>query len=74
MSVNETYLGDAVFVSYDWHMLKLRTGDGGSQVIYLEPAVYRNLVEYVASLNKPAPSPPPFNPDDTTATYEEEPI
>jgi len=47
---NETYLGDAVYASFDGWQIKLRTGDGNNQVIYLEPSVYASLVRYVESL------------------------
>ena len=50
MNNKETYLGDAVYVSFDSGMLKLRTGDGNNNVIYLEPSVYNALFEYVESL------------------------
>lgn len=46
----ETYLGDSVFVSFDGQMLKLRTGDGNNQVIYLEPGVLSALWNYVQLL------------------------
>lgn len=49
---NETYLGDAVYVSFDGWMLKLRTDDGNNQVIYLEPQVYGQLERYVESLRE----------------------
>lgn len=49
---NEQYLGDAVFVSFDGHMLKLRTSDGHQQVIYMEPSVYFSLINYVDRLAK----------------------
>jgi hypothetical protein len=42
----ETYLGDAVYASIDNGMIKLRTGDGNNQVIYLELSVYAALVEF----------------------------
>lgn len=42
----ESYIGDAVYASFDgWH-IKLRTGDGNNQVIYLEPDVVRSLMRY----------------------------
>jgi hypothetical protein len=44
--VEETYLGDAVYVSHDSYQIWLRTGDGNNQRIALEPAVYRQLVAY----------------------------
>lgn len=40
MKQNETYLGDAVYASFDGWQIKLRTGDCNGQVIYLEPDVY----------------------------------
>ena len=49
----ETYLGDAVYASFDGYMIKLRTGDGNNQVIYLEPEVYAALASYVESLREP---------------------
>jgi hypothetical protein len=48
---NETYLGDAVYASFDGWQIKLRTGDGNNQVIYLEPGVYERLTQFVASLH-----------------------
>jgi hypothetical protein len=42
----ETYLGDAVYASFDGWQIKLRTGDGNNQVIYLEPGVMQSLIEY----------------------------
>lgn len=47
---NETYLGDAVYASFDGYQIKLRTGDANNQVIYLEPGVYEALKRFVASL------------------------
>ena len=46
MQPDEVYLGDAVYASYDGFQLRLRTGDGNNQVIYLEPAVMRALEVY----------------------------
>lgn len=43
---NETYLGDAVYASFDGWQIKLRTGDGNDQVIYLEPSVYAALQDF----------------------------
>ncbi len=47
---NETYLGDAVYASFDGWQIKLRTGDGNDQVIYLEPGVWKALSDFVARL------------------------
>lgn len=52
---NETYLGDAVYASYDGYHIKLRTGDYNNQVIYLEPSVYEALVCYVEKLSATGP-------------------
>jgi hypothetical protein len=46
----EHYLGDAVYVSFDGYQLKLRTGDGNNQVIYLEDSVFAALTRYVHAL------------------------
>jgi hypothetical protein len=43
---DETYLGDAVYASFDGYMIKLRTGDGNAQVIYLESEVYAALCRF----------------------------
>jgi len=48
---NETYLGDAVYASFDGYQIKLRTGDGNAQVIYLEPGVYGALVRFAEALH-----------------------
>lgn len=50
---NETYLGDAVYASFDGYQIKLRTGDGNNQVIYLEPSVYAQLRRFVERLTTP---------------------
>jgi hypothetical protein len=50
MSERETYLGDAVYASFDGWQICLRTGDGNDQRIYLEPGVYASLLAYVAKL------------------------
>lgn len=47
---NEIYLGDAVYASFDGYQIKLRTGDGNNQVIYLEPGVYAALTRFAASI------------------------
>lgn len=43
---NETYLGDAVYASFDGYQIWLRTGDGNNQRIALEPAVLCALDRY----------------------------
>lgn len=49
---NETYLGDAVYASFDGYQIKLRTGDGNNNVIYLEPPVFAALERFVNSLHE----------------------
>lgn len=41
----ETYLGDAVYASFDGWMIKLQANDH-EQTIYLEPQVYAALMHY----------------------------
>ena len=43
---DETYLGDAVYASYDGYHIWLRTGDGNNQRIALEPCVLEKLYEF----------------------------
>lgn len=50
MTDKEIYLGDAVYVSNDGYQIKLRTGDGNNQIIYLEPEVWLALVKYVEGM------------------------
>lgn len=46
----ETYLGDAVYASFDGWQICLRTGDGNNQTIYLEPSVMNRLFEYAREM------------------------
>lgn len=52
----ETYIGDAVYVSFDVWMIRLRTGDRREQEIFLEPQVWAELQIWwlgtVTKLNK----------------------
>ncbi len=45
---DETYLGDSVYAAYDGYYLTLTTnnGEGPTNTIYMEPAVYQALVEF----------------------------
>ena len=47
-----TYLGDSVYAELESGMIKLTTenGDGASNIIYLEPEVYRALQEWVKTI------------------------
>jgi len=56
---DETYLGDGCFVSYDGWQLKLRTPrEEGDHVVYLEPRVFSELVEYAQSVGGMKPPEP----------------
>jgi len=46
----ETYLGDAVYASFDGYQIWLRTGDGNNNRIALEPSVMRALVDYAQKI------------------------
>ena len=48
MRQEKTYLGDAVYASFDGYQIELRTGDGNNQVIYLDPGVYAALQRFAA--------------------------
>ena len=52
MSEEETYLGDAVYASFDGYQIWLRTDDGNNQRIALEPLVFLNLLEFRAGIIK----------------------
>lgn len=48
------YLGDSVYVAHDAHtgMVELRTDSHTAPVkVYLEPEVYRKLVQFVQQVN-----------------------
>lgn len=51
----KVYLGDGVYVEFDGHGLVLTTENGieATNAIYLEPAVYSALTQYVESLLVP---------------------
>lgn len=51
---NETYLGDAVYASYDGFQVWLRTGDGNDQRIALDGPTYNALANYVEGLREAA--------------------
>lgn len=46
----ETYLGDAVYASFDGYQIWLRTGDGQNQRIALEPGVLSALFQFVKTI------------------------
>lgn len=58
-SLNESYLGDGLYVSYDGWQICLRASrwDGDHVVhhsVYLQQDVYNNLLEYVRRLDASA--------------------
>ena len=43
----ETHLGDGLFASFDGYQIKLRAPrDNGDHEVYLEPGVWKSLVEW----------------------------
>lgn len=50
--VPETYLGDAVYASYDGFQIWLRTGDGNNQRIALDSHTCAALMEYVERIRE----------------------
>lgn len=51
MSETKEYIGDSVYVDYDdcqGIVLTTENGIGASNTIFMEPAVYLELVQYVA--------------------------
>lgn len=50
----ETYLGDAVYASFDGYQIKLRTTNGieTTNEIYLEPETFNNLVKWKRALSE----------------------
>lgn len=46
MKQESTYLGDAVYASFDGYQIELRTGDGNNQAIYIDPSVYSALTRF----------------------------
>jgi hypothetical protein len=50
--VNKTYIGDGVYVSFDGSQFEVITSDGrqATNTIYLEFAVFDNLVRYVENV------------------------
>lgn len=53
MLVEETYLGDAVYASFDGYQIRLRCeAPAHPNVIYIEPEVFDSLIRFVDSLKK----------------------
>lgn len=50
----KTYLGDGVYVEFEDEMIKLTTENGieTTNIIYLEPDVYSNLIKWVEGLKQ----------------------
>lgn len=50
--MDETYLGDAVYASFDGYCVWLKThGGDNDQEIALEPSVFERLVSYVEEIH-----------------------
>lgn len=60
MSERKAYIGDSVYADHDGFGLVLTTenGYGASNTIYMEPEVWRALVEYVDLLSRKPPARP----------------
>ena len=59
--MEEHYLGDAVYASFDGYHIWLRTGDGNNNRIALEPDVFRKLLEFrefIRRASQPEPGEP----------------
>ena len=54
-TLDEIYLGDAVYASFDGYHIWLRTGDGNNQQIALDPQVLAALLHYSTSLHTKEP-------------------
>ena len=50
----QSYLGDAVYASFDGYLVWLRTGDGNCNEIALEPAVFNALIRWHKALKDEA--------------------
>ena len=44
--MEDTYLGDGVYASFDGYQIWLAVNDHRNKVVTLEPGVFNNLVEY----------------------------
>ena len=45
--MNETYLGDGLYASFDGWQIQLRAPrDGRDEIVFLEPSVYEELVRF----------------------------
>jgi hypothetical protein len=54
--MEETYIGDGVYASFDGWQIKLRAPrEADDHVIYLEPQLYRELQKFAAVCWPPAP-------------------
>lgn len=51
--MNEVYLGDGLFASFDGFQFKLRTPrEFGDHEVYLEPSVLQNFLDFVGKAHK----------------------
>jgi hypothetical protein len=57
-TLQETYLGDGLYVSMDGYMIRLRTSrPEGEHCVYLEPNIYQALVDYIERIGWARPKP-----------------
>jgi len=50
MEKEESYLGDGLYVSFDgWQIILRAPRHHGDHYVALEPATFRNLLEYIAN-------------------------
>lgn len=49
--MDDTYLGDGVYASFDGYQIWLAANDHRNKVIALEPAVMNALIEYFKMIN-----------------------
>jgi hypothetical protein len=53
VAMDETYLGDGLYASFDGMQIRLRAPrDGGDHYVYLDHGVYRQLQEFMRQLEQ----------------------
>lgn len=56
--MNETYLGDGLYASFDGWMIQLRAPrEGGDHWVGLEPPVLAEFLRFVKEINRCTPEP-----------------
>jgi hypothetical protein len=55
--MNETYLGDGLYASFDGWQIRLRAPrEDGDHIVYLEPGTLGAFERYIADMRRPAPA------------------